>query len=253
MHTYFKSPLLTVAAIVASIAAISGGALAARSRTPVPLKEAQMIIEHNATDEDTGFQCAVDSEGWDTLELIGPKGPQLEFRGVGALGELGLTELFFETVEPKNSDKPISELLADIPAGTYTFKGHTMIDGESTGETVGTVEFSHLIPDGPKLMFPAEKSVVPIDGLVARWGAVSKSIDGKPVDIIGYQLIIQRDVPPNPRMIGKWGLSMYLPSNITSMPIPRDFLTPATAYKWEVLAIEKSGNQTLSSGEFRTN
>jgi len=27
---------------------------------------------------------------------------------------------------------------------------------------------------------------------------------------------------------------------------------PGTAYKWEVLAIEESGNQTLSSGAFDT-
>jgi len=34
--------------------------------------------------------------------------------------------------------------------------------------------------------------------------------------------------------------------------LPQGFLQPGTAYKWEVLAIEESGNQTLSSGEFTT-
>ena len=34
--------------------------------------------------------------------------------------------------------------------------------------------------------------------------------------------------------------------------LPNGFLEPRTAYNWEVLAIEPSGNQTLSSGSFRT-
>jgi hypothetical protein len=39
---------------------------------------------------------------------------------------------------------------------------------------------------------------------------------------------------------------------VTSLPVPDGFLEAHTAYKWEVLAIERSGNQTLSSGAFRT-
>ncbi|MEO5618202.1 MAG: hypothetical protein ABIS67_10555 [Candidatus Eisenbacteria bacterium] len=260
MKTTRKHQLLALVALVAALATVAGAALADRARerrrphpgTSEPLKEAKLIIEHNATDHDTGFQGFLDSEGWDRIEMIGPRGPQLDFKGVGSLGELGLTELFFETVEPSNDDKPIAELLQDMPAGTYTFEGRTMIDGESSGRTIGTAELSHVIPDGPALLYPSENAVVSPDGFEARWGAVTQSIHGGPVDIISYQLIIQRDVPPHPRMIGKWGLSMYLPASTLSMAIPREFLQPGTAYKWEVLAIDKSGNQTLSSGEFST-
>ena len=39
--------------------------------TPIPLKEAKLIIEHNATDEDTGFQGFIDSEGWQKLDVVG--------------------------------------------------------------------------------------------------------------------------------------------------------------------------------------
>jgi hypothetical protein len=75
---------------------------------------------------------------------------------------------------------------------------------------------------------------------------------GEPVRIIAYQLIIEQDVKPHRHMIGKPGLSMYLPRSVTSIAIPNGFLQPRTAYQWEVLAIERSGNQTLSSGSFRT-
>ncbi len=223
-----------------------------KAKAAVPLKEAKLIIEHNATDHDTGIQGFIDSEGWDRIELTGPNGLQLDFKGVGLLGELGLAELFFESVEPANSEKPIEELFEDIPAGNYTFKGHEMIDGEGGGEIIGIAVFSHLIPDGPELKYPTNNAVVSADGFVASWGKVTKSIKGEPVDIIGYQLIIERDVEPTLRMIGKWGMSMHLPASTTSMSIPREFLQPATKYKWEVLAIEKCGNQTLSSGEFST-
>ena len=54
-------------------------------------------------------------------------------------------------------------------------------------------------------------------------------------------------------MIGKRNsLSMYLPRSVTSIAIPDGFLQPGSTYQWEVLAIEESGNQTLSSGEFET-
>ncbi len=48
------------------------------------------------------------------------------------------------------------------------------------------------------------------------------------------------------------GLSIYVPQAVTSINVPDGFLQPHTAYNREVLAIERSGNQTLSSGSFRT-
>ncbi len=60
------------------------------------------------------------------------------------------------------------------------------------------------------------------------------------------------DADPNPHMIGKFGLSMYLSPSVTSIALPDGLLEPGSAYGWEVLAIARSGNQTLSSGSFRT-
>jgi hypothetical protein len=39
----------------------------AKPKPPIPLKEAKLNIEHNATDNDTGFRGFIDSEGWKTL------------------------------------------------------------------------------------------------------------------------------------------------------------------------------------------
>jgi hypothetical protein len=257
----FDSSLILLAALT-SAAAFAGSAFSRDGQAParaaagapavVKLKDAKLNIEHNATDKDTGFQGFVDSEGWERLDVRGPGGRVLTFQGRGSLAKLGLTELFFETVEPANADVPIDQMLAKLPEGAYTIAGPTRENGKSLGRTVGTALLTHDIPAGPTLVSPAEGATVPRRGVVARWKPVSKTITGEPVTIIAYQVIIERDAEPHRHMIGKLGLSMYLPRSVTSIAVPDGFLEPRTAYKWEVLAIERSGNQTLSSGEFRT-
>jgi len=227
-------------------------ASAAAPGETIPLKEAKLNIEHNATDNDTGFQGGIDSEGWQSLQMTGPDGKVLSFKAKGALGELGLTELFFESVEPANADVPIEDVLATLPEGNYLIDGKAMESGESAGRTSGTAWLTHTIPAGPELLTPAEGSVVPLTDVTMSWGAVTQTITGGDVTIIAYQLIVEKDVEPDPNMIGKFGLSMYVAPSITSITLPDGFLEPGTHYKWEVLAIEESGNQTLSSGEFAT-
>jgi hypothetical protein len=243
--------LLSAAAVYAA-GELRQAPTAAEKAAVVPLKDAKLNIEHNATDEDTGFQGFVDSEGWRRLDVRGPGGRVLRFEGRGSLAELGVTELFFETVEPENAKVPIDEMLAKLPEGKYTIAGPAQENGQSAGRTAGTALLTHDIPAGPKLVSPAAGSAVPVRGVVARWQPVTKTITGEPVKIIAYQLIVERDVEPHPHMIGKLGLSIYLPRSVTSIAVPDGFLEPRTEYKWEVLAIERSGNQTLSSGSFRT-
>jgi hypothetical protein len=216
---------------------------------PLPLKDAKLNIEHNATDEDTGFQGFVDGEGWQSLVVTGPEGAVLTIQGQGSLDGLGLAELFFETVEPANAEVPIRESLAMLPEGDYRIEG-LAVDGSRTS---GSAWLTHAIPAGPVLLTPAEGAVVSAgEDLAVSWDPVNTTIDGAQATIIAYQLIVEKDESPHPHMIGKIGLSMYLPASVTSITIPREFLEPGTPYKWEVLAIEESGNQTLSSAAFRT-
>jgi hypothetical protein len=217
-----------------------------------PLKNAKLNIEHNATDEDTGFQGFIDSEGWSELTVTGPQGRVLSFKGLGELGTLGLTELFFETVEPENKDVAIEEMLALLPEGNYTIAGSGIEAGEKMGYTRGTAWLTHDIPAGSVLLSPKADAVVPAGDLTVSWSPVTETITGEPVNIVAYQLIIEKDEEPDPHWIGKLGLSIYLPASVTSVTVPRGFLEPRTSYKWEVLAIEESGNQTLSSSAFST-
>jgi hypothetical protein len=169
-----------------------------------------------------------------------------------------MTELFFETVEPENAEVPIPKILSTLPAGNYRIDGSIAGSGpENAGSaarfTAGTAWLTHVIPAGPVLLSPAEGATVWAGELLMKWRPVTKTIYGGPVKIIAYQLIVEKVADPHPHMIGKPNsLSMYLPPSVTQIAIPRGFLEPSTPYAWEVLAIEQSGNQTLSSSEFET-
>ena len=214
----------------------------------IPLKEAKLNIEHNATDLDTGFQGFIDSEGWQRLDVVGPEGTVLTLQGQGSLRDLGVTELFFETVEPENAEVPIEDMLAMLPEGDYAIEGPTP-DGQFTR---GTALLTHDIPAGPVLVFPEEGATVPAAGLVVRWEPVTETITGDPVTIVSYEVIVETDDDPHPHALSKTVMSVHLPPSADRLTVPPQFLEPGTTYLWEVLAIEESGNQTLSSGEFTT-
>lgn len=227
--------------------------LAALADDPARLKEVKLIIEHNATEHDTGFQGAIDGEGWQKLDITGPHGLVLSFESKGALGTLGVTELFFETVEPGDAQVSVTDMLAKLPAGNYEVKGRSMENGRSEGAVSGTAVLTHTIPAGPELLAPAGQATVNArDEVTMKWRPVTKTITGEPVKIIAYQLIVEKDENPHPRMIGNFALNVRFPATVTSMELPEGFLEADTKYKWEVLAVEQGGNQTLSSSEFRT-
>ncbi len=217
-----------------------------------PLKQAKVIIEHNATDNDTGFQVSLDADGWEKLTLTGPNGLIAEFHPKGGVSELGMTELFLETVEPENVKMPLAELLKKMPAGAYEFRATASKLGGNNGVMMSTATLSHKIPEGVALLEPRQDAVIPVGDTLMSWSGSDKAIDGSPASIIAYQLIIEKDEQPHPRMIGKRGLSMYLPATTREIRIPGTFFEAKTGYLWEVLAIEESGNQTLQSGAFKT-
>ncbi|MEO7221629.1 MAG: hypothetical protein ABIY37_04075 [Devosia sp.] len=238
-------PMLGAVAIAALLLPCSTGIAA-------PLKQAKIIIEHNATDEDTGFQAFVDADGWERLEIIGPSGVVAQFNGHGTVKGLGMTELFFETTEPENAKLALDDVLGMLPAGDYEFRATYSALGGNSGTTSSTATLSHTIPQGVTLVAPKEGAVLRPGDVTVTWTPVEKALDGSNVTIIAYQLIIEKDEEPHPRMIGKRGLSMYLPASVSEMSVSAAFFEPGTPYMWEVLAIEEGGNQTLQSGTFST-
>jgi len=157
----------------------------------------------------------------------------------------GGKELFVESVEPELVELPLEAFFAIFPAGTYTFVGRSP-DGE---RLVSTAEFTHDIPAGPEIVMPAgaggEECAenVPIPAVIA-WNDVSTTIDGEPIDIVRYQVIVEHE---------DLEFSVFLDADGgTSVTVPSEFLTAGTDYIFEVLASEEGGNQTISEGCFAT-
>lgn len=236
-----------------ALAALFAAALAPEAfsgRKEIKFSYAKLLIEHNATDEDTGFQMAADGEAWNRLDVLDPDGnPVLSVTARGSIQDLGLTEMFFETQEPENAEVPIPEVLANLPEGDYEFEGIS-VDGV---EMDGVATLTHAIPAGPVILSPDEGEVVdPGSDLEIDWEHVTETIDGDPVNVTHYQVIVEKDEKLTHPGFGRSLFSVHVPSSITSMRVPAEFLEARSPYKFEVLALEESGNQTLSSSEFET-
>jgi hypothetical protein len=193
-------------------------------------------IEVNATDGDAGLQVLLDGEAWNEVSIVNPAGHEiLNVEGTGPLMDHGLTELFSESSEPPFEDFPLEQFKQLFPEGDYAFRG-TTIDGNTL---VGEATLTHDIPDGPQIVAPVDGQMVR-DELVVEWEPVTTPVG---IDIASYQVLVTRE---NPLRV----FSADLPATARTMPIPSEFLEPKTKYKVEVLAIEASGNQTLTEVAF---
>jgi hypothetical protein len=205
----------------------------------VTFAQSALFVEINATDGDAGLQLNLDGEPWRTLELVDPKGRTIMAVENGSkLKSYGLTGLTFESAEPPFDQHPLSRFKAKFPRGVYRFRG-TTADGR---RIVGQDKLTHVFPVGPVVTAPKKDAVVSSSGLVVTWRPVKKP-DG--IKIVHYEVIVTNEDS------GKV-LSMVLPPRATRATIPREFLTPGTEHKVEVLAREASGNQTITEIPFKT-
>lgn len=204
--------------------------------TAAPFKEARIYIEYNGSANDLGFHVVLDAEDWRTLKIVNPAGVTIfEVEGKGGYTNLGLTELFFEGAEPSLDDFPLEDLLALFPEGKYKFIG-TTVEGARLSSTA---TLSHAVPVGPEVFAEVDD-----DTVVIHWDPVDEAPDGFPVqevDIVGYQVIVG-------------SFQVTLPASSTSVTVPREFVEslPNGAQDFEVLAIDASGNQTITEGVFQT-
>ena len=79
------------------------------------------------------------------------------------------------------------------------------------------------------------------------------TVDGEPVKITGYEVIVTKEVPDDPHGFSRPTYDVHVPARVNALSVPAEFLEPHTVYELEVLALEQSGNQTISVGFFKTN
>jgi hypothetical protein len=228
---------------------LSATAVMADANQPkiTPFAEATMIIEFNSTDEDIGIQFFLDAEGWDLVRILDPNGKEIFRSGANSRLERqgGGTELFLESVEPTLDELSIQRFFHRFPRGRYSFIGRTP-EGE---RLLSTALFTHRIPAGPEILMPlapeeedecAESVPLPVD---IAWNAVTTSITGNPLDIVGYQVIVEQ---------GDREFNITLPPDVTTVTVPQGFLQQGEEAAFEILAIEAGGNQTISESCFVT-
>ncbi|SEF12977.1 fibronectin type III domain-containing protein [Jiangella alba] len=242
------APVLAAGGLAGAALADGGAASTSRGAPPVvQLEDARLKFEINSTDGDGGVQVFGDAEDpWARLSVFDPHGRRIfTSTAKGSLGRQGGTELFLESGEPPFTDLPLDELLARFPEGTYEFRGRG-IDGE---RLVGEAELTHDLPDGPTLVSPTEGDGPqdPADTTVT-WERVGPA-NGSP--IIAYEVIVV-DENTGLDALPEATMDVMMPPSATSVDVPPGFLKAGTAYSWEVLAIEQSGNQTISSDVFTT-
>lgn len=226
-------------ALMTMTSVASAEAESRRWEPPIPFSAAKILIELNATAQDAGIQMLIDGEGWRQVQVYSPAGEKLlDVRPRGSVGVIGITELFFESAEPSLQDLPLEELLEMFPEGEYWVFGRT-----AEGQRMwGTAVMSHDIPGGPNVVTPVEGGVTDRNNTVIDWDRVPDPEGGH---IRGYQVIVEL---PEPLRI----FSVDLPANVTGVRVPVAFLQRGTEYKFEVLAITESGNQTITESTFST-
>ncbi len=216
----------------------------------VVIDDAKLYIEYNFTDDDIGVHGAFDSGGYSKLCVYDPNGTQLlTVKPLGQLEDLTMGGIFFESREPLSSEFSYEELMADFPEGQYEVRGVTF---EGKGLT-GSATFSHDVPAAPTIKFPLEDDVVSLNNLVVSWEPVTQTITGDPVTITAYEVIITKEgVEDDPNGFSNPIFDVHVPADRDSLSVSAEFLEPYTEYELEVLALEKSGNQTIGIVFFKT-
>lgn len=124
----------------------------------------------------------------------------------------------------------------------------------------GAVTFSHDVPAPTAIIYPAlaedeenaGEALVSIDDLMIEWADVTKTVDGGPLTITAYKVIITKVEHDSPHSLSQPIFDVHVPADRNTLTVPVEFLEPDTVYELEVLALEESGNQTISIGFFQT-
>lgn len=264
MRIHLQQGLLVFAAAFMLSLAVGGDASAQEGGLDCTLPEgeaqtiadAKLYIEFMSTGVDLGVHGFFDDHGWSELCVYDPSGALvLAIKPQSQLSDLGMAGVFFESREPVIEELPFEALLAQFPEGEYTIVG-TNYDG--TGLT-GSANFSHSVAAPPVITSPAlveedriEEMVHPVGEMVVSWEPVTQTVDGAPVTIDGYEVIVTNMDDEYADSFAQPIYDVHLPPDRTSLTVPVEFFQPGTQYEIEVVAIETSGNQTINNGYFIT-
>jgi hypothetical protein len=222
-------------------------------------------IEFNATDGDVGPRAFYDFEPYDRLVIENSNGKKItDLKNKRGNRDQGTAEYFTEGGEPPLWEVSFSEFFSRFPAGLYDFHAR-LIDGGFA--PVCSEELTHLIPCAPVT------SVEEGDcGIIISWIEVTQAVNttatdeafaeadpdsedfdpeellvcyengGPALSIIGYEIIVEDEEERE--------FKIDRPASAREVTVPSEFTEDGGCFEYEVLAIEESGNQTITEKEF---
>lgn len=236
--------------------------------------ETRVIIEINGTDGDVGFHAKFDGDAWYNVKMYDPLGRKiLHEKADASLRAQGLTENFFESAEPLCVPDPedpeelvvtLAEFLERFPHGDYLLIGKNNEGEWQTGEA----ELTWNIPAAPDIGATDEAEFDSAEDVVLEWG-VGDDLGGKcddaylvtdgvipdpaGIEVVGWEAVVEPDCDVDFEI--ERVFMVQLPPGQTSVTVPEEFLESyleedCGEFKFEVGAIEESGNQTFSEGGF---
>jgi hypothetical protein len=216
--------------------------------------KASLFIEDNTGDEDIGVHGYFDDHGWTELCVFNPSGAMvLHVRPGAQMGDLGLSEFFFESQEPGYDLWTFADLKAAWPEGGYTLRAQSHDGVILTGAAL----FTHNLPMPPVITEPAlvpepedNPAVLPVGDITVSWTAVTRTQDGQPVKLRGYQLWVNKENHDDPHGFSRPNFDVHVSPDTTTFVVPAAFFDAGSLYEVEVVAIEESGNQTIGGAAY---
>lgn len=227
----------------------------------IPFSEAEVFFELNNSDGDLGIHSSIDGGPWKKLSIEDTRERRmLNINVRGRLRRQGLTQLFFESAEPRFAELPPTVFFERFPEGEYEVEGVTL-DGK---ELESVTELTHLMPAPPDARINMEPLAVVCDDedpdydapevsppITIAWPAVDRShptlgspLNSEDIVIHNYEVVVETDIELADGEELTVKSSTILPPGITSYVVPDEFIALSDVWKYEVLAREESYNQT---------
>ncbi len=265
-----RASALKLACVVAFLGALAAPAFAEDFGE---FGETTVIIEINASDGDVGFHSLMDGDAWSWGRITDPMGQKIvTAKASGAMADQGLTEFFFESAEPlcepdeEEPDDPVltlGEFLMRFAEGTYKFRAFTL-DGD---KLKGTAELTYDIPAAADISLTEDMEMA-VDAVVIAWmpgddlgdschdqALIDDGIipDHADVPVVAWEVVVEPEDEDAATPTRKF--TAHLPPGQTSVAVPEGYFTKYiedgfTEFKFEVGAVEESGNQVFSEGSF---
>ena len=250
----YKYPLTASLLALAANPALAAASCGLPDSNAQHIETAKLIIEDNKGDGDFSLVGKFGDEDWTELCVFDPKGKLiLNVKPEGRMAKLGLGSIVIESHEPEYGEYDYARLKTEWPEGQYRVLAKNR-NGKIVGgaATLGTV-----LPVMPEIIAPATvpndtdpAPIVPLTDLAVQWKPVTTSQDGRPIEIRGYQILINKENHKDTKGFSQPSFDVHVGPQVTSFTVPKAFFDAQSLYEIEVAAIEAGGNQTIGGASF---